>query len=223
MQKKKKRCREKSGDCHEQRIPPADSLITLGVRAGPPADTTPPPTWRGKEPPLPSAEGLSFPLPAFISQWKDGHRAFLVAQTVKNLPTVQKTQVRSLSQADPLEKEMATHASILAWRVPWTEEPGKLWSTGSQRVGHKWETNTLHLLWNSVYYRASQVALVVKSATANAGDTKRLGFDPWVGKIPWQREWHPTPVFLPGESHGQRSLVNYGPWGHKESDTTEAT
>ena len=64
---------------------------------------------------------------------------------------------------------------------------------------------------------------MVKNATANAGDIKRLGFDPWVGKTPWKREWHPTPVFLPGESHGQRSLVNYSPWGHKESDTTEAT
>ena len=46
-------------------------------------------------------------------------------------------------------------------------------------------------------------------------------FDPWVGKIPWRREWLPTPVFLPGEFHGQRSLASYSPWGHKESDTTE--
>ena len=44
---------------------------------------------------------------------------------------------------------------------------------------------------------------------------------PWVGKIPWRREWQPTPVFLPGESHGQRRLVGYSPWGCKESDTTE--
>ena len=47
--------------------------------------------------------------------------------------------------------------------------------------------------------------------------------NPWVGKIPWRRAWQPTPVFLPGESHGQRSLVGYSPWGHKESDTTEVT
>ena len=46
-------------------------------------------------------------------------------------------------------------------------------------------------------------------------------FHPWVGKIPWRRAWQPTPVFLPGESCGQRSLVGYNPWGHKESDTTE--
>ena len=49
----------------------------------------------------------------------------------------------------------------------------------------------------------------------------RPGFDLWVGKIPWRRKWQPTPVLLPGKSHGQRSLVGYGPWGHKESDTTK--
>ena len=47
------------------------------------------------------------------------------------------------------------------------------------------------------------------------------GFSPWVRKIPWRRKWQPTPVFLPGEFHGQRSLVGYSPWGRKESDTTE--
>ena len=52
---------------------------------------------------------------------------------------------------------------------------------------------------------------------------KRLSFHPWVGKIPWRRAWLPTLVFLPGESHGQKSLVGYNPRGHKESDTTEVT
>ena len=55
---------------------------------------------------------------------------------VKNLPAMQKTQVQSLDQEDPLEKRMATHSSILAWRTPWTEEAGGLWSMGLQRVGH---------------------------------------------------------------------------------------
>ena len=49
----------------------------------------------------------------------------------------------------------------------------------------------------------------------------RCRFDPGVGKIPWRRTWHPTPVFLPGESHGQRSLVGYSPWGHNKWDKTE--
>ena len=60
--------------------------------------------------------------------------ASLVAQMVKNPPAVQETQVRSLSREDPLEEEMATHSSILAWRSPWTEELGGLQSMGSQRV-----------------------------------------------------------------------------------------
>ena len=60
----------------------------------------------------------------------------LVAQSVKNLPAVQETWVRSLGWEDPLEKEMATHSSILAWKISWTEEPGGLQSMGSQRVGH---------------------------------------------------------------------------------------
>ena len=59
-----------------------------------------------------------------------------MAQTVKNSPAKQETQVRSLSQEDLLEEEMATRSSILAWRIPWTEEPGGLQSVGSQRVGH---------------------------------------------------------------------------------------
>ena len=61
--------------------------------------------------------------------------ASLVAQMVKCLPTIQETQVRSLGGEDPLEKEMATHSSTLAWKIPW-EEPGRLQSMGSQRVGH---------------------------------------------------------------------------------------
>ena len=59
-------------------------------------------------------------------------RASLVAQTVKSLPTMQETWVRPLGQEDPLEKEMATHSSIHAWKIPWTEEPGGLQSMGSQ-------------------------------------------------------------------------------------------
>ena len=60
----------------------------------------------------------------------------LVAQTVKNLPERRETQVQSLGQEDPLEKEMATHASTLAWKIPWMEECGRLQSTGLKRVGH---------------------------------------------------------------------------------------
>ena len=60
-----------------------------------------------------------------------------------------------------------------------------------------------------------------KELTCQCRRQKRRGFNPWVRKIPWRRKWQPTPIFLPGKSHGQRSLVGYNPWGHKESDATE--
>ena len=63
---------------------------------------------------------------------------------------------------------------------------------------------------------------MVKNSPASARDM-RYGFDPWVGKIPWRRAWQPTPVFLPGEFHGQRSLAGCSPRGHKELDRTEVT
>ena len=59
-----------------------------------------------------------------------------MAQTIKRLPTMRETQIQSLAQEDLLEKEIATHSSTLAWKIPWTEEPGRLQSMGSQRVGH---------------------------------------------------------------------------------------
>ena len=68
--------------------------------------------------------------------------ASLVAQLVKNPPAVQEVWVRSLGPEDPLEKGMATHSSILAWRIPWTEEPGGLQSVGLQRAWHDWATFT---------------------------------------------------------------------------------
>jgi len=62
-----------------------------------------------------------------------------------------------------------------------------------------------------------------RSVKETACQCKRHGFDPWVGKIPWRKEWQPTPVFLPGESHGQRSLVGYKPQSHNGSNMTEHT
>ena len=75
--------------------------------------------------------------------------------------------------------------------------------------------NTL-ILWSSVH-RGFPGGSVVKNLPASAGEGQ---FDPRVGKIPWRRRWQPTPVSLPGEVHGQRSLAGYSPWGHKESNTT---
>ena len=62
-----------------------------------------------------------------------------------------------------------------------------------------------------------------KEPTSQCRRHKRQGFDPWVGKIPWRRKWQPTPVFLPGESHGQRSMSGHSPWDHKESGKTDTS
>ena len=114
-----------------------------------------------------------------------------------------------------LEKEMATHSSVLAWRIPGTGEPDGLPSMGSHRVRHDWSDLAASaaavfqgLPW---WLRWERICLKYE----------RPGFYPWIRKILWRREWQPTPVFLPGESHGQRSLSGYSPWGCKESDTTE--
>ena len=69
-----------------------------------------------------------------------------------------------------------------------------------------------------IYYMGFPGGSEGKASTCIAGDLDSI---PGSGRFPWRRKWHPTPVFLPGKSHGQRSLVGYSPWGHKESDTTE--
>ena len=83
---------------------------------------------------------------------------FLVAQMVKNLPAMWETWVWSLGWENPLEKRMSIHSSILAWDIPWTEEPGGLQSMGLQRVGHNWVTNRyiwnmdMNILWTVALY-----------------------------------------------------------------------
>ena len=74
-----------------------------------------------------------------------------VAQMVKRLSTMQETRVRSLGWEDPLEKEMATHSSTIAWKIPWTEEPGRLQSMGSQKVRHDWATSLSFTLYPMIY------------------------------------------------------------------------
>ena len=83
-------------------------------------------------------------------------KASLVAQTVKRLPAMRKTRIQFLGRQDPLEKEMAIHSSILAWKIPWTEEPDRLQSMGSQRVGHDWVTS-LHLYNEYNFYMIEKI------------------------------------------------------------------
>ena len=88
--------------------------------------------------------------------------ASLVAQTVKRLSTICKTRVWSLGQEEPLEKEMATDSSILAWKIPWTEDPGRLQSMGSQRVRHNWATSlSLYLLTQHLYWASSLLSILL--------------------------------------------------------------
>ena len=84
-------------------------------------------------------------------------RSSLVAQTVKRLSTARETWVRSLGRKDPLEKETATHSSNLAWKIPWTEEPGRLQSMGSLRIGHDWATSLQWFVFSCLSGRACPV------------------------------------------------------------------
>ena len=103
-----------------------------------------------------------------------------------------------------LEKEMATYSSTLPWKIPRTEEPGSLQSMGLQIVGHNRATNT----FTSIVIMGLPRWLSGKESPCQC---RRPRLGPWVGKIPWRRKWQPTPVFLPGKSHGQRSLAIYSP------------
>ena len=105
--------------------------------------------------------------------------ASLVAQRLKCLPAMWETWVRSLGREDCLEKEMATHSSILAWRIPWMEEPRKDSDTTEQLH--------FHFTW---WFSGKEFHL----------QCRRPGYHSWVGKIPWRQKGQPTPVFLHGIS-----------------------
>ena len=102
---------------------------------------------------------------------------------------------------------MIPHSSTLAWKIPWSEEPGRLQSMGSLRAGHDWATS----LWLFALF----------FAFANIDTGSYLHFSSYVVLCCRRRQWHPTPVLLPGKSHGWRSLVGCSPWGHWGSYTTE--
>ena len=104
-----------------------------------------------------------------------------MAQLVKNLPAIQETRVRSLGWEDPLEKKMATYSGVLAWRIPWTEEPGELQSTGSKSVGQDYTTFTFHTKYIRQNARLDESQAGIKTAGKNidnliyADDTTLMG------------------------------------------------
>ena len=138
--------------------------------------------------------------------------ASLVAQLVKNPPAMGESGPWSLGWEDPLEKGKSTHSSILAWRIPWT-----VYSPWSCKESDTPERLSLSLWW------CFTGGANGKEPACQFRRHERCGFDPWVGKIPWRKKWQRTPVFLLGESYGQRSLAGYSPWDRKESDVTEVT
>ena len=139
---------------------------------------------------------------------------------------------RPVPWEDPLEKDMATRPSLLAWKMPRTEEPGGLQSTRSQGSDLT-ERLTLDMISSRlVCCGVGQTSFPVSGPIVfHCGHTvgfpggsvgkdpacqcRRPRFNPWVGKMPWRREWQPTLAVFPGESHGQRSLVGCSPRGHK--------
>ena len=135
---------------------------------------------------LPHVLILITPIPIILKQIPDTYWKYLQVK----LYLICKNQTCPLLNIPKVssEKAMAPHSSTLAWKIPWTEEPGRLKSMGLLRVRHDWETSLSLFTF-----------------------------------MHWKRKWQPTPVFLPGESRGQRSLVGCRLWGRTESDTTEAT
>ena len=133
-------------------------------------------------------------------------RAFLIAQLVKNLPAMQETPVRFLRWEVPLEKEMATHSASLAWRIPWTEEPGRLQSMGLHRVGHNW-SNLARMHDGS-------------DGTESACSVDDLGLIPRLARSPGRGHDNPLQYSSLENPHGQRSLAGYSP-GFTELDITE--
>ena len=174
--------------------PPPGNLSDPGVKPGcleSPASAgrffTASATWEAQLPPVTSQ------IPSFVqqSEWTKSHCTQVFKKstfTLKKWAIVYLLHKFLKIQLYLLEKAMAPHSSPLAWKIPWTEEPGRLQSMGSRRVGHDWGTSLSLFTFRH-----------------------------------WRRKWQPTPVFLPGESQGRRSLVGCRLWGRTGSDTTEAT
>ena len=106
--------------------------------------------------------------------------------------------------------------------VPSPGEDSQDFTTPGTSSSFPW--SVLHVIWTLVSWRvAFPGGATGKEPPCQCKRCRRHRFDPWVGKNPWRRKWQATPVFLPGESHGRRSLVGCSPWGHRELDMTETT
>ena len=136
-----------------------------------------------------------------------------MAQRVKRLSAIQETQFWSLGREDPLEKEMATHSSTIAWKIPWTEEPGGRPSMESQRVGHDFT-----FTFTFIYYIGFSGGSDDKDSACHAGDLCSI---PGSERSPGEGNGYPLQYSWLEYPQGQNSLVGYSQCGHKELDTTE--
>ena len=144
-----------------------------------------------------------------------GKRTSLVAQTVEHLSTMRETRVRSLGREDPLEKEMAIHSSTIAWKMPWTEEPGRLQPMRSQRVGHDWATSLTYLASVKIIIRAVIIS-VIRAVVSKVGyqtqwsiglqdeNTTTYNFLNWS----WDFPGGPVAMNLSSQCRGHR----FNPW-----------
>ena len=125
----------------------------------------------------------------------------------------------------------AEYAHFIRPNVVWFQEDwDHFWAGEGVRIWHLISPVSEFRMSDSwpLFYFKTLLALLIGGASGKEPGcqcrrSKRRGLDPWIGKIPWRRARQPTPVFLPGQSHGQRSLAGYSPQSHKESDATEAT
>ena len=166
-------------------------------------------------------------LGSYSSLRSETHRhehAFLQTRCLLSILRSQ-SRCRSICGTELLEFHLLIYAVLLPFLLNATVmSKGDL----SARTGIVFTPRTQHNAWHltasQTYYWMDKWTLRWASLVAQNPPhlpMQETGFNPWVGKIPWRRAWQPTPVFLPGESRGQRSLVGCGPWGHKESDRTE--
>ena len=125
-----------------------------------------------------------------------------------------------ISKGDEISTEWLIKEPSIVCIKKWNES---LVETPKERRSVLWRPCTLALVYKEMWDMGFPGGTSGKEPTCQRRRCKRHGFDPWVGKISWRRAWPPTPVFLPGESHGQRSLVGYNSEGHKESDVPEMT
>ena len=141
------------------------------------------------------------------------------------MPAVQETQILSLGREDPLGEEMATHSSILAWKIPWREEPNRWQSEGSQRVRQDWETKHTHTHTHNLYLRII-TSLILCSFPGGSGGKKCAYNTGEPGSVPGledllEKGMATHSSILAWRIPWMGSLAEYNPWDCKESDRTE--